>query len=137
MKARVTNVSVVVLLLVMAGSPLSQARIQQRSVPKDFSYPEASETLEVVLLTKALSGVVRVPNGEGLEDALVERVDAEWKKRFDATLTDAKGRFDLTCLPDGKYFLKVSKSGFSTLRVKVTLKEKTKSVIDLELPLGI
>jgi hypothetical protein len=43
----------------------------------------------------------------------------------------------ISSLPDEKYFLKVSKSGFWRLRVKVRLKKRVKSAIDLELPLGI
>ena len=87
--------------------------------------------------SKSLAGVVRVQNGDALADALVERVSADWKNRLDAAFTDREGRFDLSSLPDGKYFLRVSKSGFSTLKVKVRLKRKEKSLLDLELPLGI
>lgn len=125
------------LLLALAASLFSQGSNHQRSVPKDFSYPEPSEIVEVAASSKALAGVVRVPNGEALADALVERVTADWKNRLDATFTDSEGRFELSSLPDGKYFLRVSKSGFSTLRVKVRLKRKEKSLMYLELPLGI
>jgi len=106
-------------------------------VPKEFSYPEASETVQIALSARSLAGVVRVPNGEVLPDVLVERVSADWKKRLDATFTDTQGRFHLSALPDGKYSLKVSKSGFSTLKVEVRVKKKAKSLMDLALPLGI
>jgi hypothetical protein len=138
MKSRLLHSSILGLLLFAFGMSLfGHGRLQQRSVPKEFSYPEASETVQIALSARSLAGVVRVPNGEVLADALVERVSGDWQKRLDATFTDSAGRFDLAGLPDGKYFLKVSKSGFCTLRVKVKVKRKAKSLLDLALPLGI
>ena len=140
MKRKLSDSWIVVLLLLGSGASLfAEGHLQQRSVPKDFSYPKASQTVsvEIPISARSVAGVVRVPNGEGLADALVERVNVDWKKCLDATFTDSEGRFDLCSLPDGKYFLKVSKSGFSTLRIKVKVKRKAKSLLDLELPLGI
>ena len=138
MKPRLSHSPIVGLLLLgFATSLFAQGRPQQHRVPKEFSYPEASETVQIALSAKSLAGVVRVPNGEVLADALVERVSANGKKRLDATFTDSQGKFHLSALPDGKYFLKVSKSGFSTLKVEVRVKKKAKSLMDLALPLGI
>ena len=128
---------IILLLLALTANLFAQGPIQQRKVPKDFSYPEASEIVQVDLTSRSLGGVVRVPNGEDLADALVERVSSDWKNRLDATFTDSEGRFKLSSLPDGNYFLRVSKSGFCTLRIKLRLKRKAKSEMDLELPLGI
>ncbi|HEX6732134.1 MAG TPA: carboxypeptidase-like regulatory domain-containing protein [Pyrinomonadaceae bacterium] len=89
------------------------------------------------MTARSLAGVVRAPNGEALADVLVERVSADWKNRIDATFTDPEGRFVLSTLTDERYFLKVSKSGFCTLRVKVRVKKKAKSLMELALPLGI
>jgi hypothetical protein len=74
---------------------------QRRSVPKDFSYPEASQIVEINASAKSLSGVVQTPGGGGLPDALVERVDSDWKQRLDATFTDSEGRFVLPNVPVG------------------------------------
>jgi hypothetical protein len=123
--------------LFLATSVFTQVSSQQRSVPRDFSYPEASEIVAVAVSSRSLAAVVRAPNGEVLADALVERMSADWKNRLDAAFTNSKGEFNLFSLPDGKYFLRVSKSGFSTLKVKVSLKRKEKSRLDLKLPLGI
>ena len=137
MKSRLWHASIIgsVALLVVATFP-AEGRSQRRTVPKEFSYPEASETVQIALTAKSLSGSVSI-HGEALADALVERVDKSWERRIDAAFTDAAGRFQLSSLTDGKYFLKISKSGYCTLRVKVTLKRKAKSVMDLELPPGI
>ncbi|MCA1594068.1 MAG: carboxypeptidase-like regulatory domain-containing protein [Acidobacteria bacterium] len=126
------------LLLLVSGSNLSASqKSQRRSVPKDFSYPEASQIVEIDASAKSLSGVVQSPGGDGLPDALVERVDSDWKQRLDATFTDSEGRFALLHVPNGKYYLKISKADFSTLRVKVHLKKRAKSRLELVLPLGI
>jgi hypothetical protein len=125
------------LLLPGEANLFANLKFQQRSVPKDFSYPEASETVEIESSAKSLSGIVKSPNGDVLSDVLVERVGSDWKNRLDATLTNSKGKFALSNLPEGKYYLKVSKSGFSTLLVKVILKKKAKSRLEFALPLGI
>ena len=126
------------LLLLVSGSNLSaNQKSQRRPVPKGFSYPEASQTVEIDASAKSLSGVVQSPGGDGLPDALIERVDSDWKHRLDATFTDSEGRFAFSNSPNGKYYLKISKADFSTLRVKVSLKKRAKSRLELVLPLGI
>ena len=105
MKLRLSHFSIVGLLLLGLGASLfAQGRVQQRSVPKDFSYPDASETLQIAMTARSLAGVVRAPNGEALADVLVERVSADWKNRIDATFTDPDGRFVLSTLPDEGIF---------------------------------
>jgi len=125
-------------MLLTGGANLSVSQeSQRRPVPKDFSYPEASQIVEIDASAKSLSGVVRDPSGGGLPDTLVERVDSDWGNRLDATFTDSEGRFALPNVPNGKYYLKISKADFSTLKVKVRVKKRAKSRLELELPLGI
>jgi hypothetical protein len=125
------------LLLVSETNLSANQKSQRRPVPKDFSYPEASQIVETEASAKSLSGVVKSPGGDALPDALVERVDSDWKNRLAATFTDSAGRFTFSNLREGKYYLKVSKSDFSTLRVNVRLKKRAKSRLELMLPLGI
>ncbi len=117
----------------------AQEKISRRPVPKDFSYPEASETVEIEepFSAKSLSGIIELPNGGGIADVLVERVSSDWSTRLDAAFTDSEGRFSFSDAPRGTYYLKLSKTGFSTLRVKVHLNKKAKSHLKLALPLGI
>jgi hypothetical protein len=112
-------------------------KAQERPVPKNFSYPESSETIVLAASTRSLSGIVKSPGGDALQDVLVEQVDLNWGNRLAATFTDSGGRFALSNLPEGKYYLKLSKSGFCTLRVKALLKKRAKPQLHLELPLGI
>jgi hypothetical protein len=137
MKPKFTLLLLSGLLLVSGANLSANQKIQRRPVPKSFSYHEASEIVEIEVSAKSLSGVVKLPNGDILSDALVERVGSNWENRLDASLTDSKGRFALSYLRSGKYYLKVSKFGFSTLRVKVILKKRAKSKLELALPLGI
>jgi Carboxypeptidase regulatory-like domain len=131
---------IAVLLLDVSGAILfAQQKISQRQVPTDFSYPEASATVEVEkpYSAKSLFGIVEVPNGGGLSNVLVERVSSDWNTRLDAVFSDSDGRFSFRNLPRGTYYLKLSKSGFSTLRVRVILRKKSKSQLKFSLPLGI
>jgi hypothetical protein len=138
MKLKARLLLLLCLLILTGGANVSaNQESQRRPVPKDFSYPEASQTVEVDASAKSLSGVVRDPSGGGLPDALVERVDSDWKNRLDSTFTDSGGRFALPDVPNGKYCLKISKVDFSTLRIKVRVKKRAKSQLELVLPLGI
>ena len=125
------------LLLIAVTTTYAGRKAQDRPVPKDFSYPESSETIVVAASTKSLSGIVISPSGNALQDVLVEQVDLNWKNRLAATFTDSGGRFAMSNLPEGKYYLKISKSGFCTLRVKVLLRHRARPQLQLELPLGI
>jgi hypothetical protein len=109
----------------------------QRPVPKDFSYPEGSQTVQIEVAAATLSGKVTDPNGGPLPDVLVERVDSAWTNRLSAMFTDSHGRFRFSRLPNAHYYLKISKTNFSTLKVKVNLRNSAKSKLRLRLPLGI
>ena len=140
MSHKLINLLIAVLLIDVSGAILfAQQKIPQRQVSKDSSYPEASATVEVEkpYSAKSLSGIVELPNGGGLSDVLVERVNSDWGTRLDAVFSDSDGRFSFRNLPRGTYYLKLSKSGFSTLRVKVMLRKKSKSRLKFSLPLGI
>lgn len=141
MRVKLTHLLVAVMLLCFNSStiPVAGQKVPRREVPKDFSYPEGSETVEIdaAIPVGALVGGVELQNSGGIPDVLVERVGPDWKARLDATFSDSEGRFSLSHVPPGTYYLKLSKSGFSTLRVKVKVKKRSKSRLQLTLPLGI
>lgn len=66
-------------------------------------------------------GIVEDSNGCGIADVLVERISADWKTCLDETFSDSNGRFGLSQVSQGVYYLKLSKSGFCTLRFKVSV----------------
>jgi hypothetical protein len=107
-----------------------------RRVPKDFAYQEVSAVIEVVkpAAAKSLSGIVELPTGGALPDVLVERVSHDWKTRLDAVFSDSDGRFSFGKLPQGTYYLRLSKSGFSALRVKVLLRKESETQLKYSLP---
>src|SRR6266567_8357554 len=113
------------------------APAQQRPVAKDSSYPECSQTVQIEIKAGALSGIVTDPNGGALTDVLVERMGANWTNRSAAVFSDSRGMFRLSRVPNGIYYLKLSKPNFSTLRVRVRLRNGSKSRLRLNLPLGI
>jgi hypothetical protein len=110
---------------------------QQRPVPKDFSYPEGSQTIQIEINAATLSGIVTDPNGGALSDVLVERMGVDWTNRSAAVFSDSRGVFRLSRVPNGVYYVKLSKPNFSTLKVKVRLRNGSKSRLRLRLPLGI
>jgi hypothetical protein len=110
-----------------------QAEAQQ--VAKDFSYPESPETIKVETPYEAesLAGRISDPTGVGLERALVECLSSGWKKRIDATFTGSEGSFSFSRCSGKTQFLRISKSGFNTLLVKVKIKENQKSPLNIKL----
>lgn len=114
-------------------SHTAQAETQQ--VAKDFSYPESPETIkdETPYEAKSLAGRVVDPTGAGMGKALVERLNAGWKKRIAATLTDPEGSFSFSRSSSKAQFLRISKPGFNTLLVKVKIKKNLKSQLNLKL----
>jgi len=131
---------VVLIISVLYGAALESSAtydLNQRPVPKDFSYPEGSQTVQIEVAAGALSGIVTDPNGGPLPEVLVERVDSAWTNRFSAKFTDSHGRFRFSRLPNAPYYLKISKPNFSTLKVKVNLRNGARSKLHLRLPLGI
>jgi Carboxypeptidase regulatory-like domain len=110
---------------------------QQRPVPKGFSYPEGSQTIQIEISAGALAGLVTDPNGGPLSDVLVERMGAKWTNRSAAVFSDSRGIFRLSRMPNGVYYVKLSKPDFSTLKVKVRIRNESKSRLRLRLPLGI
>jgi Carboxypeptidase regulatory-like domain len=113
------------------------ASAQQRPVPKDFSYPEGSETVQIEIKAGILSGIVTDPNDGALSDVLVERMGSNWTNRSAAVFSDSRGMFRLSRVPYGVYYLKLSKPNFSTLKIKVRIRNGSKSRLHLRLPLGI
>jgi hypothetical protein len=128
---------IVILIVAVCYVTANGTSAHQRRVPRDFSYPEGSQTVQIEVNGHALSGIVTDPNGRPLSDVLVERVGAIWTHRYSVVFTDSKGRFRFSRVPDGAYYLKLSKPNFSTLKVKVRLRTRSKSKLNLTLPLGI
>ena len=128
------------MLLHFCGAAFAQQKVTERQAPKDFTYPEASVTVEIedAFSARSLAGTVEVPEGGGkLPDVLVERVNSDWDKRLEAVFTDPEGRFSFPKLPRGTYYLKLSKSGFSSMRIKVVLNKRSQARLKLDLPPGI
>jgi len=111
----------------------NQAEKQQ--VAKDFSYPESPETIkdEVPYKAESLTGRVLDITDAGLGKVLVERLGSSWRKRLDATFTDSNGFFSLPCNSNKTQYLKLSKPGFNTLLIKVVMKKKNKSRLNVKL----
>jgi Carboxypeptidase regulatory-like domain len=136
---RWTKLPLVVLFLHVSGAIISAQTVSQRQVPPDFSYPEASITVVIQkpFFAKSLSGIVYVQTPDGLPDVLVECVTPDGSRRLDAVFTDSEGRFSFPVLLRGTYHLRLSKPGFSALRVRVVLSGKSRRQLRLNLPLGI
>ena len=116
-------------------------RNSSRPVPEGFSYPETLQSTEFVrpVFARSLSGSVHTPfllpvrHKLPVSEALVERMSAEWHTRLEARLSDSKGRFVFSGLASGTYYLRITKPGYSTLKVRVILKKKSKGVLELPL----
>jgi hypothetical protein len=132
-----TRRAILIVITVAVNLTASAAWAQRRPVPKDFSYPAGSQTIQIEIKTGALSGIVTDPNGGALSDVLVEQMGANWTNRSAAAFTNSRGRFRFTRLPNGAYYLKLSKPGFSDLKVMVHLTNGSKPKLHLKLPLGI
>jgi len=103
------------------------------SAPKDFSYPESREIIEVErpMYVRATSGTVVDPSGSGITKALVEIVTENRKTRLAATFTNDEGAFSFPHAVVGKHYLKVSMPGFDTLLVTVVVTKKAKGGLKL------
>lgn len=109
-------------------------QFETRKVPKDFSYPEARETVkaDAPLSVRSLAGKVVDSTNSAIERVLVERLSTGWNKRLDATFTDSNGLFSLPGRSNIQY-LKLSKPGFDTLLIRVRINRKAKAKLTLAL----
>ena len=85
------------------------------------------------IIAGSLSGIVIDSGGFPIPDALVGRVGQTWERTIDERKTRADGRFSFAKTANGSYFLKVSKSGFNTLLVKVITTNKSTAKLKLSL----
>src|SRR6266536_5782031 len=85
---------VTVVIAALYGAAI-ESSARQRPVPRGFSFPEGSQTVQIEANVGALSGIVTDPNGGPLPDVLVERVTPTWTNRLTAVFTDSRGRFHL------------------------------------------
>src|SRR5262249_6492772 len=132
-----TRRAIVIVITVTVYATASAEWAQQRLVPRDFSYPAGSQTVQIEIKAGGLSGIVTDPNGGALPDVLVEHMGANWTNRSAAVFTDSRGRFRFSRVQNGTYYLKLSKPGFSDLKVMILLTNGSKSKLHLNLPLGI
>ncbi|MCU1266968.1 MAG: Carboxypeptidase regulatory-like domain [Acidobacteria bacterium] len=100
-----------------------------------FRYPDSPVTKEIEkpFLVRSLAGRISDGTGSFMSEVLVELVGASWRHRIDAKLTDRDGNFHFLNLKNGTYYLRFSKPGFDTLRIKVLKGRKAKSKLQLVL----
>ena len=122
-------------LLIWSVAPfLSVAGKQTQKVSPGFSYPESQETIKVdaEIKSRSLSGRVIDPGGASASKVLVERLRPGWGKRISAVFSNADGRFSFS-VGSGTHYLRVSKPGFNTMLLKVTVGAKAKSNLRIDL----
>lgn len=113
--------------LIIQALLLFPAQVQEKQgVPENFSYPESPEIIQInkVIESKSMSGIITDSSGTAASEVLVERLEDNWGKRIEATLTDSKGYFAFTKNTPGIYFLKLSKPGFNSMLLKVKVKTR-------------
>jgi len=90
-----------------------------------------------VQVVKAVSGVVRDPNGSPIAGATVAEVSTDHKTILRGVTTDKNGKFTLSQEPRRKvYHLMISAYGFNPLLVHVRTSWWTKKLLDLQLELA-
>jgi len=111
---------------------------EQRRVPTTVLNPASPETIQIdmALQSQSLSGIITGPSGEPASDVLIERVDKGYRKRFEAIMTDAAGHFSFAGSTAGIHFLKLSKPGFDTILLKVSVDENATSNLEIDLRLS-
>jgi hypothetical protein len=73
-------------------------------------------------------------SGKPLQVALVQIYEDEFKKIKDAQITDAEGRFSAIVTP-GRYFLKVSRTGFETQETSTINITSSEQILNVEIAL--
>ncbi|HET7214908.1 MAG TPA: carboxypeptidase regulatory-like domain-containing protein [Terriglobia bacterium] len=87
-------------------------------------------------VTAEISGVVTDPSGRAVAGAQIE-VREQQTGAVRATISDARGRYDLPALPAGQYQLAVQKNGFQmAVHTGIVLPAAGQSVLNFSLRLG-
>ena len=140
MKFSIAYSLISILFCVVASQPekvSGRGEVGVTEIPGNFSYAPIEEVICFEDTAGSLSGTVRDISGHPRERVLVERVDGGCEKhnikRLEATHTDAKGRFSLSHVEPGTYFLRVTYSGFNQLAITVEIKEESREELSLEL----
>jgi hypothetical protein len=121
-----------ILLLGSANFAFSQ---NHKQIPKDFTYPESPEIIEIQtpFCVKSISGIVTDSVGAVMSEVLVEQVSEDQKTRISAVFTNDRGLFSFKDLPTGKYFLKFSLPGFGTTLITIVKNRKGKKGLKIVL----
>ena len=76
------------------------------------------------------------PSGAGIPDVGVERMDSKFVTTIQETTTDARGAFHFSDLPNGTYYLRLSKPGFDPTEVTVMTGGKYDKQLTISLPIA-
>jgi hypothetical protein len=126
-------------IFVTTWMEVSVAQKPESSVPVGFSYPDTPQSIEFVqpFLTKSLSGRVQLHALRSgsvdmpVQKAIVERMSADWSTRLEATFSNSKGDFSFSGSLKGTNYLRVSKPGYATLKLKVIVTKRAPAKLDL------
>jgi hypothetical protein len=84
----------------------------------------------------SLSGIVVDQTGSEIPEVLVERLSLDKNSLQDGRVTDAGGLFRFSGITQGKYSLKLSKPGWSTMYVTVVIDKKAKGKLKLTMSIA-
>ena len=104
-------------------------------------YPVSSEHIiderEQPFVVRSINGFVLDPSGAVMEDVIVEIRDQQGRVR--GAITNSRGRFKLTGVPQGRYKLKVTRDGFQSIVSDVVLSNDAprKNKLALTMRIGV
>jgi hypothetical protein len=85
---------------------------------------------------KELAGVVLAPNGDPIDNVLVEECSPDWATVLRSTRTDSRGRFRFSADKRQKsHHLRFNRSGFNWVELEVRL-DKHGPMIMVKMPFG-
>jgi len=83
-----------------------------------------------------VAGTIIDPSGAEIPGVDVERMDSKFVTTIQKTATDAQGAFRFSSLPQGTYYLQLSKPGFDPTEVTVMSGGKYDKHLTISLPIA-
>ena len=125
--------------LLTTCAAVSAPQKPDNSVPDGFAYPDIPQSSEFVkpFFCRSLSGKIQIhPLRAGganipIERALVERMSADWSTRLEAKFTNSNGDFAFSQSLRGSQYVKVSKPGYATVKLKVIVTKRAAGKLDV------